>query len=130
MENSFIFSHIETEDDFENYLKFIEVIWPGENVDAMARRIFKNLLYFTFNNIFIIKKIDRIVASLTLIPQTWCYGDVPIKVAEMGLVATLPEFRNIGLQRILNTEYDKVLMYEYYDFSVIEGIPYFYRQFG
>ena len=56
MENSFIFSHIETEGDFENYIKFIEIIWLGENVDAMAKRIFDNLPNFTFNNIFIIKK--------------------------------------------------------------------------
>jgi predicted acetyltransferase len=45
-------------------------------------------------------------------------------------VTTLPEYRHRGLQRILQTEYHKQLSEEGYDLSAIEGIPYFYRQFG
>jgi len=70
------------------------------------------------------------VATLNLIPMTWSLGGIPLKVAEMGLVATHPEYRHRGLQRLLNLEFDKRIQEEEYHLAAIEGIPYFYRQFG
>jgi predicted acetyltransferase len=57
-------------------------------------------------------------------------GGVELKVAEMGCVATLPEPRPLGLARRLVEEYHRQVADEGYDLSVIEGISYFYRQFG
>ena len=51
-------------------------------------------------------------------------------MAEMGLVASDPEYRKRGLQRILNNEFDKRIREDGYHLTAIEGIPYFYRQFG
>ena len=51
-------------------------------------------------------------------------------MAEMGLVASDPEYRKRGLQRILNNEFDKRIREDGYHLAAIEGIPYFYRQFG
>ncbi len=48
----------------------------------------------------------------------------------MGLVATHPEYRHRGLQRLLNEEFDKHIRENGYHLAAIEGIPYFYRQFG
>jgi predicted acetyltransferase len=48
----------------------------------------------------------------------------------MGCVGTLPEFRHRGLIRTLVNEFHKRVASHGYDLSVIEGIPYFYRQFG
>jgi predicted acetyltransferase len=53
-----------------------------------------------------------------------------LKVAEMGSVATLPEYRNRGLIRRLVNECHKEVADQGYDLSVIEGIPHFYCQFG
>ena len=61
----------------------------------------------TARNFFALWDGDLMVATLNLIPQTWSLGGVPLKVAEMGLVATHPEYRNRGLQRMLNKEFDK-----------------------
>jgi len=84
----------------------------------------------TLRDFFVIKHKGRIVASLCLIPLKWSIGGVPLKVAEMGCVATLSEYRHHGLQRRLVAEYHKRVAEEGYELSAIEGIPYFYRQFG
>lgn len=72
----------------------------------------------------------KIVAGLNLIPSEWSIGGIRIKVAEMGCVATLPKYRHMGLQRRLVSEFLKRAAKLDYDLSAIEGIPYFYRQFG
>lgn len=130
MVNSYKFSYVKNEEDFYNYITLIKTTWPDENVDKIAIRLMNTIPNFNYKNIYTIKKENQIIASLTLIPQKWSFGGIPIKVAEMGLVATLPQYRNLGLQRILNKKYDETLIKENYDLSVIEGIPYFYRQFG
>jgi predicted acetyltransferase len=84
----------------------------------------------TLRNHFVIKHQGRMVATLNLIPLNWNIGDISLKVAEMGCVATLEEYRNRGLMRRLVNEFHKEIAEQGYDLSVIEGIPYFYRQFG
>jgi predicted acetyltransferase len=70
------------------------------------------------------------VSTINLIPVTWSIGGVNLKAAEMGHVGTLPEYRGRGLIRRLIEEYHKEVERLGYDIAVIEGIPYFYRQFG
>lgn len=84
----------------------------------------------TLKDFFVIKQHDKIVAALNLIPSKWSIGGVTLNVAELGCVATLPECRHEGLQRILMEEYHKQVSEQAYDLSAIEGIPNYYRQFG
>ncbi len=72
----------------------------------------------------------RMVSFLCLIPLKWSYEGVELKVAELGCVGTLETYRRRGFIRALNQEYEKRMREGEYDLSVIEGIPYFYRQFG
>ncbi len=72
----------------------------------------------------------QIVSSLALIPWVWRYEDVLLKSGEMGIVGTLEAYRNRGLIRSLVTRFKELLHDENYDLSNIQGIPYFYRQFG
>lgn len=72
----------------------------------------------------------RIVASLCLIPWQLQYAGVALRAAEMGVVGTLEEYRGRGLQRALNARFGELLRAGGYDLSHIQGIPYFYRQFG
>lgn len=72
----------------------------------------------------------EIVSSLCLIPWTLRYGRVDLLVAEMGLVGTLEAYRRRGLVRI-QVDYFKQRMAERGALlSFIQGIPYYYRQFG
>jgi len=73
---------------------------------------------------------DQIVASLTLIPWEWRYEDVVLKAGEVGIVGTAAEYRNKGLIRALMARHRELLREGEFDLSHIQGIPYFYRQFG
>jgi predicted acetyltransferase len=70
------------------------------------------------------------VATLSLIPLTWRYGPVSLPVAELGFVATQPTYRRRGLQRALSATFDRIALANNYTLAAIEGIPFFYRQFG
>jgi hypothetical protein len=72
----------------------------------------------------------RVVASLCLIPWRIHYAGVELRAGEMGVVGTLEEYRGRGLQRVLNVRFDELLRAGAFDLSHIQGIPYFYRQFG
>ena len=130
-ENDFEFRHLETQEDLEQYLELMRKIFGVETgVDKLVRKLIDNYPAMTFKDFFVIKHQNRFVATINLIPVTWSVGDIPIKVAQMGNVATLPEYRRQGLVRRLVTEYHREVAKQGYDLSVLEGIPYFYRQFG
>ncbi len=70
------------------------------------------------------------VATLSLMPLTWRFGPAPLPVAELGFVATRPAYRRRGLQRALSAAFDRIALANGYALAAIEGIPFFYRQFG
>lgn len=72
----------------------------------------------------------RVVASLCLLPWRISYEGVELRSGEMGVVGTLEEYRGRGLQVALNRRFDELLRAGGYHLSHIQGIPYFYRQFG
>lgn len=130
-EEDFTFQHLETDEDIEQNIDIQrKVFGPGSGVDLLVKKLVYNHPRMTLKNHFVIKHHGKIVATLNLIPSEWSVGGVSLKVAEMGNVATLPEYRNRGLIRTLVNEYHKEVVNQGYDLSVIEGIPYFYRQFG
>ena len=124
------FSYIKSEHDWEEYSRLLQAAFPGEGVDILARRLRNNHPVMTSRNFFSLWDGNRMVATLNLIPQTWSLGGIKLKVAEMGLVASDPEYRNRGLQRIINKQFDKRIKEDGYHLAAIEGIPFFYRQFG
>ncbi len=71
-----------------------------------------------------------IVSGLTLCPLEWKIGDLTIKVCEMGFVSTLEAYRGRGYIVKLNEIFEKAMAERKYLFSVIRGIPYYYRRFG
>jgi len=73
---------------------------------------------------------SRIVCSLALIPWTWQYEGVTLKAGEMAIVGTAEDYRRRGLIRALDRHFKTLLRDGEYDLSHIQGIPYFYRQFG
>jgi GNAT superfamily N-acetyltransferase len=72
----------------------------------------------------------QIVSSICLIPWTWCYEDVELKAGELGIVGTLPGYRGRGLIRTQMARFKEMLREGGYLLSQIQGILYFYRQFG
>ena len=73
---------------------------------------------------------NKMVSSIVLAPLKWDFDGTLIPVCEMTLVGTLTEYRNRGLIGILNQLYEDIMEHKGYIFSVIRGIPYYYRKFG
>ena len=72
----------------------------------------------------------EIVSSLCLIPWTLDYEGVSLQAGEMGIVGTRAEYRHQGLVRRQAARHGALLREGGYHLSHIQGIPYFYRQFG
>ncbi len=122
---------LKTSDEVEQELELLrDVFGRNERVDLMVRKLISHHPTMTLDDFFVTMHNGRAVAGLCLIPQVWSVGGIPIKTAELGCVASLPEYRNRGLQRRLMNEYHARVADQRYDLSAIEGIPYFYRQFG
>jgi predicted N-acetyltransferase YhbS len=126
----FTFQHLETEDDVEQNLELMRTVFRQEGVDNFVKKLITHHPTMTLEDFLVIKHRGKIVASLNLIPVKWSIGGIPLKVAEMGCVATLADYRHRGLQRGLINEFHKRAVEQEYDLCAIEGIPYFYRQFG
>jgi len=75
-------------------------------------------------------KTGAVVSTLCLIPWRIRFEGVELKAGEMGIVGTKEAFRNKGLIRHQVERFNDLLESGGYDFSHIQGIPYFYRQFG
>ena len=73
---------------------------------------------------------SEIVSSLCLIPWTLHYGEVTLQAGEMGIVGTREDHRHQGLVRAQAARHAALLRMGGYHLSHIQGIPYFYRQFG
>jgi hypothetical protein len=72
----------------------------------------------------------EIVSALCLIPWAWRYENVALKAGEMGIVGTSDAYRHRGLIRALHGYFKGLLSSGEYHLSQIQGIPYFYCQFG
>ena len=131
MTTDLTFSHLETEDDVAQHLRLMRDVFGQDSmVDLMVSKWVEHHPTMTLEDFFVIKHHGKIVACLNLIPSRWRIGGVLLKVAELGCVATLPEYRHQRLQTRLMREYHRKVSEDGYDLSAIEGIPYYYRQFG
>ena len=129
--NDLVFQHLESDHDVEQHLELMKAVFGVDSrVDIMARKWIDHHPAMSLSDFFVIKHRNKIVSGLNLIPSIWSIGGVQLKVAELACVATLPEYRHQGLQRRLMSKYHDRLSSQGYDLSAIEGIPYYYRQFG
>jgi predicted N-acetyltransferase YhbS len=119
-----------TRDDLEQVYELMRVVFPDERVDALIRRLLDYYPETTIDHVFSVRSGGETVAALIMIPQTWAMDGVELRVAEMGCVATRPDHRRRGLQRMLNDAFDGYAAERGFDLCALAGIPYFYRQFG
>lgn len=132
LDNGLILKSISTEDEIDRLATFNVVIHEEEQLARMTRAL---ILHHPFTHpkewLFVEDSTNgKIVSSLCLLPWTLHYETVQLKAAEMGIVGTLPEYRHQGLIRSLDSRFRQLLDIDGYVLSHIQGIPYYYRQFG
>ena len=107
-------------------------VFHPEEVGVLAETIFARFPRMKHDYWFIVEdpESSAFVSAFALLPWVWEMEGERLKVAEMGIVGTLAEYRNKGLMKILNREFDQTLREDGFDLSVIQGIPGFYHKFG
>jgi predicted acetyltransferase len=131
LDNNLVLKSLANQQDIERLAAFNGQIF-GQDVSEMTRALILNHPparpeYWLFIED---ESNGQIVSSLALIPWLWRYEDVTLKSGEMGIVGTLEAYRNKGLIRALDRRFKELLREGEFDLSHIQGIPYFYRQFG
>jgi len=118
--------------DAEKLHTLFNRVFHPEDVGTLAATMFEHLPGMEKKYWFIAeeKKTGNIISAFALIPWVWELEGLKLKVAEMGIVGTLEEYRGQGLMRILNKEFDRTFEDESFDIAIIQGIPGFYDQFG
>ena len=104
----------------------------GSGVTDMARELILNHPHTRPEHWLYVEdeSTSQVVSSICLIPWTWRYEDVELQAGEMGIVGTLEAYRHRGLIRELAARHAELLREGGYDLGHIQGITYFYHQFG
>lgn len=104
----------------------------GPEIVSMTRNLFIHHPNTQKEDLIFVEdeKSNQVVSSLCLIPWTWRYEDVEIPTGEMGIVGTLEEYRRRGLIHAQVEYFKRRLEERGCLLSHIQGIPYYYRQFG
>lgn len=119
-----------TLDDIDRIDAFASSIF-GVEVGPMTRNLLTQHPEMTWDDQFFVENgAGEIVSILCLIPWTWRYGRAELSVGEMGVVATAPEYRRRGLVRRQVDVFKARLAERGCVLSIIQGIPFYYRQFG
>jgi len=129
--DGFEFGVVESDEEVEELLKFHSIVHPDDDVEELRRQI-DHLPGFSQEMNYYIRDLDKgiIVTALNSIPFIWNYEDIPLRNLELGWVGTLKEYRRKGLNKSLYSHFNNLLLSGNYDISTIQGIPYYYRQFG
>ncbi|MFX1367280.1 MAG: GNAT family N-acetyltransferase [Promethearchaeota archaeon] len=123
---------VKTEDEVDAVIAFNSAIHEPHDGEEL-RRLLESMPGFGRELNYYIRDADKgkIVSSLNAIPSVWAYHSVSLKNLELGFVGTLKEYRRMGLIRKLYYKYfEKEFHRGGNHISTIQGIPYFYRQFG
>jgi predicted acetyltransferase len=72
----------------------------------------------------------EVVATSCLISWVCRYAGIELRVAQLEMVLSHPQYRGQGLVRAHIQRCIQAVTERDYDLSIIWGIPYFYRQFG
>lgn len=70
------------------------------------------------------------VSTTCLLPWRCVYDGIPLQVAMLEMVVTDPAYRQRGLVRKQIEHFHAVVAERGFDLSIIQGIPYYYRQYG
>ncbi len=120
-----------SESDVERVAEFNGAI-HGAGIVAMTRNLFVHHPSTSGRDLVFVENEQSglVVSSLCLIPWTWRCEDVLVPAGEMGIVGTLADYRQRGLVRQQVGFFKQRLAERGCLLSHIQGIPYYYRQFG
>ncbi len=121
---------VTTNDELQRVAAFNGLI-HGEGVTGMTANLFaahpdtrgRDLLYVE-------NDAGEVIASACLIPWTLHFSGVDLPAGELGIVGTREDYRGRGINRHMMGAFWQRFAERGCLLSIIQGIPYFYRQYG
>jgi predicted N-acetyltransferase YhbS len=131
LNDSLLLRTAETEQDVLRVAEFNGLI-HGPGVAGMTRDLFLRHPDTSGDDLIFVEdqRTGQVVSSLCLIPWTWHYEESSLTSGEMGIVGTREEYRRQGLIRAQVSVFQQRLRVRGCALSHIQGIAYYYRQFG
>jgi GNAT superfamily N-acetyltransferase len=129
--NNIIIRHATKSTDLKQIKHLFKVVFGDEGVDKLAEIFHKHFPNWKPDYWFLAEDTvtQQIISGFCLIPWKWNFNSIMLNVAEMGLVATLPDYRGKGLMKLLNAEFNKYIEENGFHLAAIQGIPGFYNKF-
>jgi predicted N-acetyltransferase YhbS len=119
------------QDDVERVAAFNEGI-HGAGLDRLTKALLQAFPGMEAKDLVFVEdeNTGAVISSLCLIPWRLRYGAAAVQVGEMGIVGTDEGYRKRGLVRLQVEYFRRRLAQRGCVLSLIQGIPFYYRQFG
>lgn len=133
MNNNFLIRWAK-ESDVDDIVKMMKCAFRGSDEFAEMSQFFMSKLHVSgcpeTTCIAVEAATGHIAAAVNIAPMTWRYEGIPLKVLEYLEVATHPDFRGRGVMKLVMDEIHSWAAENEYDITYVEGIPWYYRQYG
>jgi predicted N-acetyltransferase YhbS len=131
LSDSLVLRTASTREEVERVAQFDGQI-HGPGVTYMTLDLFTRHPHTHWDDLIYVEdtQTKQVVSSICLIPWMLSYADVTLRSGEMGIVGTLEAYRQRGLIRAQVEVFKSRLQEGGYVLSHIQGIGYYYRQFG
>jgi predicted acetyltransferase len=104
----------------------------GEHEGVMCTRLLRRHPATHFDDFVLVEDpaSGEVVSTTCLIPWQLNVSGVTLSAAMLEMVVTHPAYRKRGLVRAQIERFHRAVAAREFDLSIIQGIPYYYRQFG
>jgi predicted N-acetyltransferase YhbS len=120
-----------TKEEFEGIKDLCEDVFAIEEKELLHDLVFnspnkeENICFYAYD-----KTANKYVGTVNLVVMPIRYGNVILKSAELGIVATAKDYQGRGINKKLMEIFFNKAEELGYNIIAIEGIPYFYRRYG
>lgn len=127
--NGLVLGPLKDECDASQFINLHQT-FTGEG--AICDRLIHQKRDVTLQNFFVVKDSanGKVVSTTCLLPWVVDYAGIPLNAAMLEMVITHPDYRQKGLVRAQLRYFQNLVKERGFEFSIIQGIPYYYRQFG
>jgi predicted N-acetyltransferase YhbS len=131
LDDGLLLRSVQSQEDAERYAAF-----NTEYVSAIQGLTCAKLLAhhptMRWDDFFFVEdeKSGAMVSTICLIPWRCRLGGIELQVAMLEMVLTHPDYRHRGLVRKQIEHFHTVVAAQGFDLCIIEGIDYYYRQYG
>src|SRR5688572_2732510 len=118
--------------DEADVARYIAINAAVTNEGMIAERLLQHHPETTYEDYLLVvdEQTGEAVSTTCLLPWRCVYEDVTLNVAMLEMVVTHSAYRQRGLVRLQIERFHQMVVERGFDLSIIQGIFYYYRQFG